>query len=992
MTVQGVSTNYGVLQLSHGALVRFDGIWWSYVYRATVLRYAGEVDPRVIVVLEPVARVPMLACSLLFGDAYGLRPYRPFIPGGVLAAAFVVPGAQGPVRMVSVANAGELKSYNVGADVFHGALFRYHRSERHKDGTLQQALAKIPDEAVVFPIIARMTDYLVVDGNQVQGLGECSGWSVPHVDEGPMPGGGYTVVYTDTDLDAIKDKSRVYHYPVAMGGGLATEHRSNDLRSVQSRVVEVANDKEPPEVYNTYASEFMDLVFGEDDGLGRVAPFNMDQVSDAMDKPSQKQGRDLTEVMWDLFTTVKVKAFQKFEALAKISDPRNISTVPPEHMVLFGRFTLALSKYLTANASWYVFGGGCGETARRVHAICCRYLRISATDYSRFDGTLSAWLMAFRQRFFVRAFGEGYAQQIRQSIAAKVCAEAKTRNGIFYNAGFGQLSGDVDTSVGNTVVNAFTAYCRYRLAGYSPAEAYAMLGLFGGDDGFTPCPEDDGCYEQVATDLGLRLKHAVTPVAEGVEFLGRFYPTPQLNAGSAYPWDRMVTRMHIVAAPAGISLEQAMVNRAEGFAVTDPETPLIAEWIGAVRRANPGLQAQWTADDWFMRNYRAQNDPYPPMALGRQEAFKVMCERGDYDPSQASKLIEWLATHSLTVGCKPPVLCEEQDTAKFAYYRDGVIIGAIVNPPKLPRPMRGKDIARARAHVDELEQAIVAAGPRADDDADADVGAGTGLGPLPRPPPATRHPRADADTSSTSSKPTRRAGKRVQRGRAGGAPPGAVDVEPVPAPRQVLFSTGSRRRPVAPSAAAIPMPPVNWTAPQARAGAPTPVVTAPVATVGQPSPAGSDGVTLAAPRGGQVAGPVPARLALPNTVGTLAAPAAPPAAAASAPAPAASAAPTGPAWHGYGLPGGFVPSIMRYSHSDAWYDRQLQTLSMAAARIPGHVPPSVLLHRREMDYHLAAASAAMATGATPPAFTPSRDAQAVLRALGDESQGVGPSA
>lgn len=370
-----------------------------------------------------------------------------------------------------------------------------------------------------------------------------------------------------------KTRGRAVAPPLVDNEAVVPDASYNSERAaVQGRVVEQQNNKEPPGRFYGYAAEFVKAVVPEA-GIG--VPYDAGVVWERQDRPTQ---RALAEKVWSsmsLRSDLGVQAFVKGESYAKATDPRIISNVDPEHKVLLSRYTLSF-KNLLAEHRWYAPGLTPPEIARRVVEVCHGKV-VAETDYSRFDGTISRWLREYvEQAAYLRWVAPQYAGELRTMLVKEVHARCVTLAGYRYRTVGQRLSGSPLTTDGNTLINAFVSFCALREGGQSVDQAMAGLGVYAGDDGLTSV--DSRLMEHAASVLGLNLK--VESVATGpLKFLGRVFRDPMAgDPTSIQDPVRTLRKLHLSFAGKHIEDAQALVNKAGGYLLLDPDAPLVGDW------------------------------------------------------------------------------------------------------------------------------------------------------------------------------------------------------------------------------------------------------------------------------------------------------------------------------------------------------------------------------------------------------------------------------
>lgn len=371
--------------------------------------------------------------------------------------------------------------------------------------------------------------------------------------------------------------------PVLDTGWMPSKVVSNDEWTVLERITNMKNERSIGVTYQNYVNEFIRLLIPENVLL---APEELSNIIADQKRPTQVANNTravLTLDSWNVQKTVRVKSFQKDEVYSKNAPPRNISTLPTEHCLLYSQYTRALAAYVK-QFPWYGFGKHPDIVAQRVHLVAVSAKTLVETDFTRFDGTHSHALYDFELAVMLRAFVPCYHDEIRTLQAAMRNAKAVTTNFVRYNTGGSRLSGAADTSIGNTLDNALISYMTYRRMGHVPNKAFQMLGIYGGDDGISP-DVDTKSMEEVVKNLGLSVKAISRPSVQPTNFLGRRYPHPSSSPDHFCDVVRQLAKLHL-ATYNDADPVLALYNKAMGYVSTDPQTPIISEWAQMVVRVN----------------------------------------------------------------------------------------------------------------------------------------------------------------------------------------------------------------------------------------------------------------------------------------------------------------------------------------------------------------------------------------------------------------------
>jgi hypothetical protein len=747
-TVDGFTENHGVISIFTSDACRFDGWFWSYFYDRVRFRLAQDIgDCRSLAVFHPVAACPRFLAKWLFPFYQRASPFTPvYAFDGRQAAvlAFVVDRLVVPddeeepvstTRVLSFGWAGARASYDMPLSDTFGAFVRFEASKVNQFGTLALAVAGAEFQKEIFPLLMAISGPYRA-GKRFLGVenGEgANGAAPPHIpDETVSTEPGFSVVYKDLALlDKDPDlgscgKCRAGHGPLDPRGTVPDNSRANQVRAVDERVLKVANPVVPPPIYDQYQAEFRSLVCDP----SCLTPITVDEVAAAKRKPDQKVSRDFSELFWDAVYTIRSFVFLKKEG-GKLGDPRIITPTSDCDQTTYSRFTIAIGALFKLK-HWYAFGYSPGGQVRRVCQLAALHAEFLAVDFSRFDGTISAWLDAAWLDFMTHSFGVSYSTYLVALYLAGIAVVCTIAQGISYVSMFAQLSGRDDTSVANSYRSGLVQYCYLRTLGHGPVEAYRLLGLSGGDDTIVPCfgPTSVDVFKQVCRDLGLSVKVQVVSTDEPFDFLGRCYPAARRDTSTFYPLQRFAVKAHVICTSKEFSIAESLVFKAAALHLTERST-LVGDWCRAVFRtypvqAAPALRAISRGDvvalrkifsnigeDWYAEWLLGSDDPYPPCTIGMDEMHAVSVGYSGYDPTRVEALQYWLQHNALTPLSRPPTLNEDHYAPfKVAYFRDGQIVGEIGDAPELTREGRKKRM-QARGLVRQLHKRLAAtqAGP-----------------------------------------------------------------------------------------------------------------------------------------------------------------------------------------------------------------------------------------------------------------------------------------
>jgi hypothetical protein len=368
---------------------------------------------------------------------------------------------------------------------------------------------------------------------------------------------------------------------------------NSEVAAIQGRVMRVMNHTKPPREYQLFAKEFVKrLIPTSHCGV----PWNLDQVIALQNKPLQR-GRT-TRVIHELGLGNKnqLKSFNKMEAYNGTNDPRIITTMSPHITIQMSAFTYPFKDDILKKQKWFGPGKTPTQSINRIQQVVVDGAIM--TDYSRFDGSISSWLYNNIVRNAYMSWIEPnssplflrYFKQVFQTTGT-------TQSGLKYETGPGTRSGSPITTDANTMINAFITFASLRQMGYSIEDAWSNLGIYAGDDGLNNLIY--GLDEQIrktSSLLGLKVEMTTAFENEEINYLGRIFPHPLSCKSSYQDIKRTLPKLHVTSRKP-MSREQAAVNRAHGYIVTDSMTPLIANWCYRVVELNPTLLLKNPSND-----------------------------------------------------------------------------------------------------------------------------------------------------------------------------------------------------------------------------------------------------------------------------------------------------------------------------------------------------------------------------------------------------------
>lgn len=366
--------------------------------------------------------------------------------------------------------------------------------------------------------------------------------------------------------------------PIIHGAFVPDDCAANDAAAIKHRIADVKSDLEIEGPSGAFVLERMHEFlerFIPEPHIGH--PVGYDEVSERQPRPTQQ-----TILMRALHTFVPqrvISMFVKREAYGDVKAPRPISTINGVDKVEYSRYIYAFADHLKT-AVWYAFGLTPLYIALRVVEICVRAAFTVNTDFDKYDGRVSPVMRMLEHLALIRYFCVKYHDAIIKLHNSQFNLKGFSRYGMRYLTGTARASGSPETSSMNSLGNAFTNYVAAYLQTKDADAAYKALGLYGGDDGLTANLEPDHLV-RAAELVGHKLTISPTPRGQlGVKFLSRVY-SPNVCYGSpdsCADLPRQLSKFHVTTnVDPAITNEMKLVAKATGFALSDPNTPILGE-------------------------------------------------------------------------------------------------------------------------------------------------------------------------------------------------------------------------------------------------------------------------------------------------------------------------------------------------------------------------------------------------------------------------------
>jgi hypothetical protein len=441
----------------------------------------------------------------------------------------------------------------------------------------------------------------------------------------------YQFTLKEYDVDA-KRSLTPYMSPLLPECFAPDQTLANEERAVLARVTKVASRVESTLQHHLFMTEFIELLIPEEH-KGKGIPREVEEVYERQNKPSQQRILDEACDLGPFYQFLShVKSFIKKEAYGKPNDPRIISTINAVDKLGYSRYIYAFSAYLKTQ-SWYAFGKKPVEIAQRIALLCesCENTAMNS-DLSRFDGRVSPVLRDLERKILLRFFKPEFSWEVLALHRSQFNQKGFTTLGVKYDTNFSRLSGSPETSSFNSIASAFIAYIAFRM-GYrgrrlTPAEAYAKLGLYGGDDGFTVDIEQYA-YVCAAESVGQVLTVSeIEKGSFGVTFLARYY-SPEVWYGcvdSMCDIKRQLSKFHTTPnLSQRCTPQEKLLEKSRSYYLSDRNTPVLGELVKRVLHYSDEKEPDGLADP-----------------LGNNQILRSWCSRVSNESQYPNEYGDWM--------------------------------------------------------------------------------------------------------------------------------------------------------------------------------------------------------------------------------------------------------------------------------------------------------------------------------------------------------------
>jgi hypothetical protein len=375
--------------------------------------------------------------------------------------------------------------------------------------------------------------------------------------------------------------------PLITGGAFAPYVSEGNMgAAIQKRLIDITSDVEPSQFVEDAISEFISELMAET-GITRhsLSPTDLEEVRAKQTSRAQREQFEAFGVGLG-GRSQDASAFMKREVYPEIKDPRIITNMKPSEKFNYSTYIYTVTRVLK-QCHWYSFVEPAALERKMSKFFGQRVL--AETDFSRMDGRYSKVLRLLECSFALAIFKLEYHEAFLTAFSEDHHKRIYAAFELIYLSEWHRLSGSAATSAFNTLGSAFVEYLAKRLKyapggakrGYtsqrqfSPSEAYASLGMYGGDDGALAVPPnfDLGRFDHAASLVGQKIE--ITQVVGPLSFLGRYFG--ELSAGSTNSCAdirRQLVKFHLSTDRQTEPL-QKFIEKAYAFHILDSQTPLL---------------------------------------------------------------------------------------------------------------------------------------------------------------------------------------------------------------------------------------------------------------------------------------------------------------------------------------------------------------------------------------------------------------------------------
>lgn len=448
-----------------------------------------------------------------------------------------------------------------------------------------------------------------------------------------QPKTGFYQTLAPLQTEDAKPVMRSLHPPLCLGVAHPGRSHNNDQSCVSGRVYATRNQTitYPPFYWNCLHEFITRCVPNED--MHTLVPNDFETQFATLKRPSQRGFLNAVQSMLFHDSGFSVKAFLKAESYAKVTNPRNISTLPPGHNFRLGAYIYPVTDLLKRTSygehgPWYAFGLHPRQLSDVMYTKAIFAANLTECDVDRNDGSTPYIYSVLDAAILMRAYAPEFHPEIQRLNAKERYAGGITASGLRYTSADQTLSGSSKTSFRNTIGDAYAHYVALRYT-YEPDDAWNRLGMYGGDDSITP-DMPASTIEGVFAKLGMSVRATTRPVTQPCGFLGRIYLNLSVSSHSIIDPMRHIIKVHMTHQPREVPDNIAARQKAESMLITDPGVPIISHWARMILRVFPeASEAEMTRCRKYLLNdvyYWSKFDSPFAIDVPQEPMTEVVCD------------------------------------------------------------------------------------------------------------------------------------------------------------------------------------------------------------------------------------------------------------------------------------------------------------------------------------------------------------------------------
>jgi hypothetical protein len=433
----------------------------------------------------------------------------------------------------------------------------------------------------------------------------------------------------------------------------------NEEVAIATRIEQISVDKPVTSQMKQRINEFVDTLLAKHEPAFSA---DFDKVLERQDTQTKRiifeRAQQLCAAESPLVT--KIAAFMKDEPMSEAKEPRVISPTSPLWKCQAAALLYSELEQWAKRQPWYMFN----EPKEIERKMCEMHTRVRVrwlllTDFSRLDGRYFQAGRLLEKTFLKKFFDVSVHAQIDEIYEHILHSKGKGQfEGNDFHSLFARLSGEMFTSLMNTLWNAYIMYVAFRQGlSMKPRDAVNALGGYGGDDGFTPNIEEKH-LDAVAKEYYQELTYKrATPELGYFDFLGRYFSWSTFSGepNSCIDVKRQMRKMHVAKRTNAFKTELLHMDaKVASLLHTDEHAPILGPWCK--KYATFRKQVRNLQPESFVR-YAAKTET--KFTQFRADWMAGICEPMDVDTIEATIAGITSITQLLRIPITNPLPAEE---------------------------------------------------------------------------------------------------------------------------------------------------------------------------------------------------------------------------------------------------------------------------------------------------------------------------------------------